>query len=145
MGLCGDYVLRRGQVIKDGSCRKFVSTANIFTDDYLSVSKFLANNNIGASAFKVYDINLPSSEQATSTFASAYFPTKTGDVYSVIKQIKLVLIGDLLKLDSKNFSHIVPGKLQNETDDMLIELRVASEGEHGCGQSSRLSHEPVVG
>lgn len=112
MGLCGDYILKRGQVIKDGSCRKFVSTANIFTDDYLSVSKFLANNNIGASAFKIYDINRPSSEQAISTFASSYFPTKTGDVYSVIKQIKLVFIksgnGYIIDLDS---SYILVGSV----------------------------------
>jgi hypothetical protein len=92
MGLCSDYVLRKGQIIKDGSCRKFVSTSNIATDGYLSVSIFLGNNNINPSTFKIYDMNQPSSAQATSSLASTYVPTVSGSTYSVIKQINLVFI-----------------------------------------------------
>ena len=92
MGLCGDYVLRIGNIIKDGSCRSLVSTSNIATHDYFSVSKFLANNNISPSNFKIYDMNAPSTEQPTINNASSYSPSVNGNIYSVIKQIKLVFI-----------------------------------------------------
>ncbi len=113
MGLCGDYVLRVGNIVKDGSCRKLVSTSNIATDDYFSVSKFLANNNISPSTFKIYDISAPSSGQPVATLASSYSPSINpinGSVYSVIKQIKLVFIksGSSYSVDDAS-SYIVVG------------------------------------
>ena len=110
MGLCGDYVLRVGNIVKDGSCRKLVSTSNIATDDYFSVSKFLANNNISPSTFKIYDISTPSSGQPVETLASSYSPSINGNVYSVIKQIKLVFIksGSSYIVDADS-SYIVVG------------------------------------
>jgi hypothetical protein len=110
MGLCGDYVLRVGNIVKDGSCRKLVSTSNIATDDYFSVSKFLANNNISPSTFKIYDISAPSSGQPVATLASSYSPSINGNVYSVIKQMQLVFIksGSSYIVDADS-SYIVVG------------------------------------
>lgn len=113
MGLCEDYVLRVGNIIKDGSCRKLVKTSSIATDPYFSVQTFLGNiNNIVLSTFKIYEMNVPSSSQliATSTSASNYNSSINGNVYSVIKQIKLVFIksGTAYSIDYDS-SYIVVG------------------------------------
>lgn len=111
MGLCEDYVLRVGNIIKDGSCRKLVKTSTIATDAYFSVQTFLGNiNNIVLSTFKIYEMNVPSSSQPIATFASNYNSSSNGNVYSVIKQIKLVFIksGTAYSIDYDS-SYIVVG------------------------------------
>lgn len=111
MGLCEDYVLRVGNIIKDGSCRKLVKASTIATDPYFSVQTFLGNiNNIVLSTFKIYEINVPSSSQLNATSASNYNSSINGNVYSVIKQIKLVFIksGTAYSIDYDS-SYIVVG------------------------------------